>query len=313
MAAASGPRPVVRVGTRGSRLALIQTDLTLDVLRGAYPDVSFDVVIVTTQGDANQAAPLAGMGLGVFVKEIERRLESGDIDMAVHSLKDMPTALPPGMKIGAVLERADPRDALVTHLGVGLAEYPAGNKIGTSSPRRVAQIAGQRPDITVVPIRGNVETRLRKAAGEECDGTVVAAAGLIRLGMADVITEHLPPAEFVPPPGQGAMAVEIRAGDHWMSQVVAAAHHQDTGAAVDAERAFLEALGGGCQVPVGAFAEPASGNASALELTVFLASPNGQESYRASAVGPMDEPGALASSAWEQLRQRGAARLLTGV
>ena len=134
MAAGKGPRTVVRVGTRGSRLALIQTDLTLAILQAAFPDVSFEVVTVTTQGDANQTAPLAGMGLGVFVKEIERRLEAGDIDMAVHSLKDMPTVLPAGMTIGAVLERADPRDVLVTHLGTGLADYPSGGLIGTSSP-----------------------------------------------------------------------------------------------------------------------------------------------------------------------------------
>ena len=191
----------VRVGTRGSRLALIQTELTLAVLREAHPDVQFEIVTVTTQGDANQTAPLAGMGLGVFVKEIERRLEIGEIDMAVHSLKDMPTVLPPGMALGAVLERADPRDALVSHLGTTLGEFPAGAKIGTSSPRRQAQIAERRPDLEIVPIRGNVDTRLRKAAGDECDATVIAVAGLDRMGMSDVITEYLSPEEFVPPPG----------------------------------------------------------------------------------------------------------------
>ena len=310
MAAGKGPRAVVRVGTRGSRLALIQTDLTLAILRAAFPDVSFEVVTVTTQGDANQTAPLAGMGLGVFVKEIERRLEAGDIDMAVHSLKDMPTVLPAGMTIGAVLERADPRDVLVTHLGTGLADYPSGGLIGTSSPRRAAQIAGSRPDVAIVPIRGNVETRLRKAGGEECDGTVVAAAGLLRLGMADVITEYLPPQEFVPPPGQGAMAVEIRADDDWMREVVSSAHHHATGAAVTTERSFLEALGGGCQVPVGAYAELMVSDAGQLALTVFLASPGGAESYRATVVGAVSDTAGLAAAAWEQLRGQGAAGLL---
>ena len=303
-------RTTVRVGTRGSRLALIQTELTLDKLRPAHPDVDFEVVTVTTQGDANQTAPLAGMGLGVFVKEIERRLEIGEIDMAVHSLKDMPTVLPDGMAIGAVLERADPRDVLVSHLGKTLADFPAGGRIGTSSPRRLAQISERRPDLEIVPIRGNVDTRLRKAAGEECDGTIVAAAGLVRMGLADVITEYLSPEEFVPPPGQGAMTVEIRADDLRMTELVSAADHGATAAAVAAERSFLEALGGGCQVPVGAYAETDASDANMLLLTVFMATPEGSVAYRASVVGPASDTVRLADTAWERLREQGAAGLL---
>ena len=298
----------VRVGTRGSRLALIQTELTLAVLREAHPQVHFEVVTVTTQGDANQTAPLAGMGLGVFVKEIERRLETGDIDMAVHSLKDMPTVLPPGMALGAVLERADPRDALVSHLGTSLNEFPAGAKIGTSSPRRQAQIAERRHDLEIVPIRGNVDTRLRKAAGDECDGTVIAVAGLDRMGMSEVITEYLSPEEFVPPPGQGAMAVEIRADDERVAELVASADHAATTAAVRAERAFLEALGGGCQVPVGAYAEFDSGDS--LRLTVFMGAPNGSTTYRVTVTGSPSDPVALAAEGWEVMREHGAAALL---
>lgn len=305
-------RTTVRVGTRGSRLALIQTELTLAKLRPAHPDVDFEVVIVTTQGDANQTAPLAGMGLGVFVKEIERRLETGEIDMAVHSLKDMPTVLPDGMAIGAALERADPRDALVSYLGKTLDEYPAGGRIGTSSPRRHAQIAERRPDLAVVPIRGNVDTRLRKAAGEECDGTVVAAAGLLRMDLADVITEYLPPEEFVPPPGQGAMAVEIRADDARMAELVSVANHVATAAAVSAERSFLEALGGGCQVPVGAYAELDGVGWDSLRLTVFMGAPDGSTTYRASVVGGTSDTVGLAAAAWERLREQGAAGLLAG-
>ena len=298
----------VRVGTRGSRLALIQTELTLALLREAHPDVRFEVVTVTTQGDANQTAPLAGMGLGVFVKEIERRLEIGEIDMAVHSLKDMPTVLPPGMALGAVLERADPRDALVSHLGTTLDEFPAGTKIGTSSPRRQAQIAERRPDLDIVPIRGNVDTRLRKAAGDECDGTVIAVAGLDRMGMSDVITEYLSPEEFVPPPGQGAMAVEIRADDVQTAELVAEAAHAPTTAAVTAERSFLEALGGGCQVPVGAYAEFDSDDS--LRLTVFMAAPDGSTTYRVAVTGASADPVGLAAEAWEVMREQGAASLL---
>ena len=298
----------VRVGTRGSRLALIQTELTLAVLREAHPNVNFEVVTVTTQGDANQTAPLAGMGLGVIVKEIEHRLETGEIDMAVHSLKDMPTVLPPGMALGAVLERADPRDALVSHLGTTLDEFPAGAKIGTSSPRRQAQIAERRPDLDIVPIRGNVDTRLRKAAGEECDGTVIAVAGLDRMGMSDVITEYLSLEEFVPPPGQGAMAVEIRADDERTAELVASADHAPTTAAVSSERSFLEALGGGCQVPVGAYAE--FDRSDSLQLTVFMAAPNGSTTYRVTVTGTPSDPVGLAAEAWEVMREQGAARLL---
>ena len=309
MADASDERRVVRVGTRGSRLALIQTDLTLAALREAHPGLQFEVITVTTQGDANRTAPLAGMGLGVFVKEIERRLEIGDIDMAVHSLKDMPTALPDGMAIGAVLERADPRDALVSHLGTTLSEFPTGARIGTSSPRRVAQIAERRPDLEIVPIRGNVDTRLRKAAGDECDGAILAAAGLLRMGLENVITDYLAPEEFVPPPGQGAMAVEIRADDARMLEVMSAIDHPETAAAVAAERAFLQELGGGCQVPVGAYAEAAAGGDS-LRLTVFMAAPDGSATYRDSVVGSASDTPGLAATAWERLREQGAAGLL---
>ncbi len=311
MADANGGGRVVRVGTRGSRLALIQTDLTLAALREAHPGLQFEVVTVTTQGDANRTAPLAGMGLGVFVKEIERRLETGEIDMAVHSLKDMPTALPDGMAIGAVLERADHRDALVSHLGTTLDQFPEGARIGTSSPRRVAQVAERRPDLKIVPLRGNVDTRLRKAAGDECDGAILAAAGLLRMGLENVITDYLAPEEFVPPPGQGAMAVEIRADDAWLAGALSAIDHPATSTAVTTERAFLEALGGGCQVPVGAYAEADDGGDS-LRLTVFMGAPDGSAAYRDSVVGSASDAAGLAATAWERLRGQGAAALLSG-
>lgn len=281
----------------------------MDALRRTHPGIRFEVVTVTTQGDANRTSPLAGMGLGVFVKEIERRLETGEIDMAVHSLKDMPTALPDGMTIGAVLERADPRDVLVSHLGSRLAEFPEGLRIGTSSPRRAAQIAEKRPDLEIVSIRGNVDTRLRKAAGDECDGTILAAAGLLRMGLSDVITEYLAPDDFVPPPGQGAMAVEIRADDEWMTGILSSIDHDATRAEVTAERAFLEELGGGCQVPVGAYA---TANENDLALNVFIGTPDGSEAHRAIAKGSAEEPRKLAGEAWELLRDKGAERLLHG-
>ena len=318
-AAAGIAGPPVRVGTRGSRLALAQTELVLSRLRAAHPGVAFELVIVTTQGDANRTAPLAGMGLGVFVSEIERRLASGEIDLAVHSLKDMPTTLPDGMAIGAVPERADPRDVLVSHLGHTLARLPAGARIGTSSPRRAAQLAEYRPDLTIVPIRGNVETRLRKAAGAECDAAILAAAGLHRLDLTDAITEYLPPDRFVPPPGQGAMAVEIRAADARMTALTAAAHHPPTAAAVAAERAFLSILGGGCQVPVGAYAgydddydgdDDNDSDRRRLTLTAYIAAPDGAKACRATAAGDAADAPGLAAAAWKLLRAQGAAALL---
>ena len=309
MAAAGSGQNVVRVGTRGSRLALIQTELTLAILRAEHPEITFEVVTVTTQGDANQTAPLAGMGLGVFVKEIERQLETGQIDMEVHSLKDMPTVLPEGMALGAILERADPRDVLVSHLGMSLDGFPREGKIGTSSPRRVAQVAERRPDLNIVPIRGNVDTRLRKAAGEECDGTILAAAGLFRMDLGHLITEYLPPEEFVPPPGQGAMAVEIRDCDQRIGELVSAANHTRTKVEVTAERSFLAALGGGCQVPVGAYAK-AYEDDEGLELTVFMGSSDGSATYRAFVSGKFSDPGTIAMAAWESLREQGAAALL---
>ena len=278
---------IVRVGTRASALARLQTDLVLERLRPLYPDLDFQVVTVTTHGDANQAAPLAGMGLGVFVKEIEQQLIDGRLDMAVHSLKDMPTLLPEGLALAAMLPREDPRDVLVNRFGCRLEDLPQGALIGTSSPRRQSQLLSSRPDLIVVPIRGNVETRLRKSEGEECDGAILAAAGLLRLGLTDRVTEYLSPQTFVPPPGQGILAVETRADDDRMAGILRAVDHAATRYAATAERAFLERLGGGCQVPVGAYAQ--SDN-DLMNLTVFLGSPDGQQTFQAKVRGLTRSP-----------------------
>ena len=297
------PSSPVRVGTRGSALALRQTELVVDLLREAHPNLSFEPVVVRTQGDANATAPLAGMGLGVFVKEIEQQLLSGEIDLAVHSLKDMPTQLPEGLTIGAVLEREDPRDVQVNRWGVTLGEIPANSRIGTSSPRRQAQLRRLHPGLTVVPLRGNVETRLRKSEGGECDGAILAAAGLSRLGLSQRITEFLDPREFVPPPGQGALAVETRDGDGRMLELLSPAEHSGTRSAVTAERAFLEVLGGGCQTPVAAYA---TCEGDRLELTAFMASPSGDEAFRCMIAGPANDPRGLAAEAFRELAEQGA-------
>ena len=298
---------VVRVGTRGSALALRQTEQVIDLLRSEFPRLEFATTVVRTHGDANANAPLAGMGLGVFVKEIEQLLLSGDIDLAVHSLKDMPTLLPPGLTIGAVLEREDPRDVQVNRWGLPLAEVPEGSLIGTSSPRRGAQLRLHHPGLNVVPLRGNVETRLRKSEGAECDGAILAAAGLSRLGLGERITEYLPPTRFVPPPGQGALAVETRESDGRMQDLMAALEHPATRCAVTAERAFLEALGGGCQTPVAAYA---TCEGATLELTAFMASPSGDAAFHCTRNGPADDPTGLAAAALAELTAQGAGRLL---
>ena len=298
---------IVRVGTRASALARLQTDIVLDRLRPLYPYLEFQVVTVTTHGDANQAAPLAGMGLGVFVKEIEQQLLDGRLDMAVHSLKDMPTLLPEGLALAALLPREDPRDVLVNRFGCRLEELPEGALIGTSSPRRCSQLLSRRPDLTVVPIRGNVETRLRKSEGEECDGAVLAAAGLLRLGLADRVTEYLSPQRFVPPPGQGILAVETRAEDERMAGILRAIDHAPTRYAATAERAFLERLGGGCQVPVGAYAQS---EGDLMNLTVFLGSPDGQQTFQAKVRGLTRSPHQLAADAHLAIVERGGGRLL---
>lgn len=297
----------VRVGTRGSTLALRQTEEVIARLQKSHPQLSFETAIIRTQGDANATAPLVGMGLGVFVKEIEQQLLSGQIDLAVHSLKDLPTTLPQGLAIGAVLERADPRDVQVNRWGCTLSELPAGARIGTSSPRRAAQLQHYCPTVKVVPIRGNVETRLSKSQGGECDGAILAAAGLIRLGLTQKITQYLPPEQFVPPPGQGALAVEVRADDPRLDQILPSIEHDATRLAITAERAFLEILGGGCQIPVGAYAK--SDN-EVLTLTVFIGSPNGDEVFVSTLPGSTHDPAQLASDAHSELERQGAGSLL---
>ena len=298
---------VVRVGTRASALARLQTDIVLERLRPLYPDLAFQIVTVTTHGDANQAAPLAGMGLGVFVKEIEQQLLDGRLDMAVHSLKDMPTLLPEGLALSALLPREDPRDVLVNVFDCPLEKLPHGARIGTSSPRRRSQLLSRRADLDVVPIRGNVETRLRKAGGEECEGAILAAAGLLRLGLRDRVTEYLSPQSFVPPPGQGILAVETRADDSRMTGILRAIDHAATRYAATAERAFLERLGGGCQVPVGAFAQSDS---DLMNLTVFLGSPDGKQTFQAKVRGLTRSPHQLAADAHLAIVERGGGELL---
>ena len=299
----------VLVGSRGSNLALRQTEEVLEQLRVLHPGDDFQVLTIKTGGDSSSEAPLASLGKGVFVKEIEGGLKDGEIDMAVHSLKDMPTRLPDGLVIGSVFRRQDPRDVLVNRWNCSLVELPSGARIGTSSPRRVAQLKSLRRDVDVLPIRGNVDTRLRKARGDDYDGVVLAAAGVIRMGSEDEVAQFLSTEDFVPAPGQGALAVEVRRDDEEMMGLLFGTEDALTRRAVTAERAFLETLGGGCQVPVGAYARS---DGDTMVLTVFLSSLDGSVVFKSKVRGRASNPHEVALDAYQRLIERGAGALLKG-
>ena len=249
-------KSTIVVGTRGSALAQWQTNHIIAALKKIDPGLQVEIRIIKTSGDQDQTRSLAELGgLGVFTKEIENALLAHQIDLAVHSLKDLPTETAAGLTIAAIPQREDPRDCIVSRHGVGLMQLPHGARIGTSSARRSAQVLALRPDAQIVPLRGNVDTRLRKAQTQDYDAVVLAAAGITRLGRASEITEYLPLDKFLPDPGQGALAVEIRADDAELAALVEQLNDAPTRAAVTAERAFLQALGGGCRMPIGTFAE----------------------------------------------------------
>jgi len=246
------------VGTRSSPLALRQTEEVLARLRSLHPELTFEVKTITTQGDAILDRPLPSFGgRGVFVKEMELALQEGTVDMAVHSLKDMPTQLPPGLALAAVTSRRDPSDCLVLasrhrEAGLTLDTLPPGARIGTGSLRREAQLRAYRPDLRVESVRGNLQTRLRKLEEEGFDALILATAGLQRLGMEQLIAQTLPMEVCLPAPGQGALALETRADDEAVRTLLEPLGEPEATAEVTGERAVLAALGGGCHVPVGA-------------------------------------------------------------
>jgi hydroxymethylbilane synthase len=296
------------LGTRPSQLARWQTDLVAAGLRAAWPDLPTEIKLYTTRGDRELDRPLPEIGgKGLFTAEIEAALRAGDIDLAVHSLKDLPIAESTGLAIGAVLERADVHDVLVSRHGLPLAELPSHPRVGTSSPRRAAQILAARPDAQVLPIRGNVDTRLRKAAGDDYDAVVLAAAGLARLGLEEHITQRLPLEVMLPAPGQGALAVQCRADDDAILALLHPLHHPATWAAVTAERAFLEGLGGGCAVPVAAYA---AYEGSGLELRGLVASLDGRQVVCVAGRGLPEAPYHLGQRLAQEALAQGASRML---
>lgn len=244
----------VKVGSRGSKLARIQTMSVLEQLSALFKDVHFELVIISSKGDLVQDKPLSEIGgSGLFTNEIEKSLIAKQIDFAVHSMKDLPANLAPELCLAPSPARADPMDALVLKDGIsGLDRLDRGAKIGTGSPRRAAQLAALRPDLEIVPIRGNVDSRLAKV-GQELDGVMLAAAGLIRAGYGDKISCTFSPEDVIPAPGQGVLALECRRGDEYILNMLAKLADAETLTAVIAERSFLRTTGAGCHAPVGAY------------------------------------------------------------
>ncbi|MGB2712237.1 MAG: hydroxymethylbilane synthase [Conexibacter sp.] len=296
-------RPLI-VGTRGSRLALRQTELVVAALRSHHPDIQIDVREVRTEGDRRPNESLSAIGgQGVFVKEIEGALVRGEIDVAVHSLKDLPGELRAGLVLAAIAQRGDPRDALVTRGGATLATLPAGARIGTGSARRAVQLRALRADVEPADIRGNVDTRVRKVDGGEYAGAVLAIAGLERLGLLDRASEMFSPDAMLPAVGQGALAVEARADDADVIALVATIDHQETRLACEAERAFLRRLGGGCLLPFGALA---SVEGEALRIQGFISDAEGVRSFRANVTGSTMDAEAAGTRLAEALLAQGA-------
>lgn len=244
----------LRIGSRGSALALRQTDRIVQALARHYPDLTCDVRVISTAGDRDKQTSLQVIGgQGIFAKELQSALLSGEIDIAVHSVKDLTSTLPPGLRLCAVLERADPRDVIISDIG-GLNDLPAGSSVGTSSRRRLALLTRLRPDLNLTDLRGNIDTRIRKVTSGPLDAAVLAAAGVLRMGWDDRIAQYLDIEEFVPAPGQGALGVEARDDNYAVHDLLEPLHEPDTALAIDAERAFLRAVGGGCTSPIGGHA-----------------------------------------------------------
>ncbi len=275
------------IGTRGSALALWQTNYVKSCIETAFPDTRVETLIIKTTGDRITDRPLSMVGgKGLFVKEIEAALLDGTIDMAVHSMKDMPGYLPRGLVIGAVPKRANPFDALISGKGALFEEYPQGAVIGTSSLRRGSQLKYLRPDLKIKSIRGNLDTRLKKLKTGEYDAIVLAAAGLQRLGQAEEITEILSEDQMVPAVGQGALCIEARGNDYEVSPYLTALDHGPTRICVTAERAFLREIEGSCHIPVGCFGKIQNNQ---IHLTAVVASENGQTLIKESIDTPLND------------------------
>jgi len=297
----------MRIGTRGSALALAQSGHVRERLTNGAPD-EVPLEVIETSGDRNPMASLRRFGgKGIFTKEIEEALLLGRVDLAVHSLKDLPTEMTPGLVIGAMLPREDARDAVIARGGTPIEKLPTGATVGTSSLRRKAQLLARRPDLNVVDLRGNVPTRLARLEEGRFDAIVVAAAGLKRLGLIDRATELLDDAFMLPAPGQGVVAIQIRDGDAATASAVGRLHDPGAAAEAAAERSLLSALGGGCLVPIGARARIENGT---VTLAGFVGDPSGRPSLRHTAKGPAADPEAVGRELAAKLLHEGARAIL---
>jgi hydroxymethylbilane synthase len=311
-----GTMKTIIVGTRQSALALTQTGQVVEQLKQLSSahgmDCQFEMKKIVTKGDRILDVTLSKVGgKGLFVKEIEQALMDGEIDMAVHSMKDMPFELPEGLVVGAVPHREDARDCLITRGHRSLDELPRGALVGTSSLRRVSQLQHYRPDLRIEPVRGNIDSRLRKLESEGFDAILLAAAGLHRIGWQDRISAYLPPEICLPAVGQGALCIECRGGDAFMLNLLGRFQHGSTALAVRAERTFLGRLNGGCQVPLGAYASVSEDSSSVeplLTLTGMVGSPDGRTLIKETASGT--DPEALGLLVANKLIAQGADRIL---
>ena len=304
-----GARDTVRIGTRGSPLARWQAGWVADRVRAAHPDLAVELVEIKTRGDRDRNTPLAQLGgLGLFTKEIQRALLAGAVEVAVHSLKDLPTLSPEGLTLGAIPPREDLADALIAPVFRTLDGLPDGATVGTGSLRRRAQLLYLRPGLNVVGLRGNVETRLKQALGGHLDAVVLAEAGLTRLGLEGHVTERLGPPRFLPAVGQGALGIECRAGDAATRSRLSPLDDPPTRRAVGAERRALAELEGGCMIPLGAWGRDTDDGRLRLDVAVF--DPEGRERVFASSDGPRDDPEGLGLLVARALRDQGAERFL---
>ena len=298
----------LKIGTRGSKLALAQTNVVAEKLKKALPDANIEICVIKTSGDIMQDVSLLTIGgQGVFVKEIEEALLERKIDLAVHSMKDVPGDIPEELMFAATLPREDVRDVLVSRNNIKFEFLPKGAKIGTGSQRRSAQIKAVMPDINIVPLRGNLDTRLRKIETENLTGVILAAAGMKRMGLAEKITQFLPVETMLPAVGQGALGLQIRKADVELAKACAVLNDATTAAEVAAERAFLRALGGGCRLPIAALGRL---DGQTLTLEGMLAAPNGTTMIREKISGTVKDVEEMGKKLAEIILDKGGKRLL---
>lgn len=298
----------IRIGTRGSPLALWQANWIKSELQSLHDGLAVEIITIKTSGDKIQDAPLAKIGgKGLFVKEIEEGLMRGEIDIAVHSMKDVPIELPDGLTIATITRRENPCDALISKDGKKLEDLPKGAKVGTGSLRRTTQLLSYRPDLQIIPMRGNVETRIKKLTTDGLDAIILATAGLYRLGWKDKITEIIDPDILLPSVGQGAVGIEARQHDVDVLQLIIGLDHETTHLELEAERAFLRVLGGGCQVPIAAHATLADDK---LRLKALVGSPDGKQILKSEKSGLAQNAERIGDSLGRELLNMGAGKIL---